>query len=290
VERLASVTQILENAQNIESSVRTTTGDARAVFDELAPLVEDAGNRSQTLQDLNRTAESLAQRNMHLKQESEQATEQIAAMQSSTEAGELLLAEFDRQTQSLAKQLGDLRLKAIQIEEAIAQAITKPTELAADARAQAAQLEQVCTAVRRVFGGLSKASLKAKQQTDDFNRASSEATERFARLTTETGRASSTLHEWIEEAVRVQGRLERSLQQAPSIRETHPSEALLTMSRTLEPAGRLAGPSAGGELQMLSEPETDTEPEKEPIAKPKTRAEEILQMIEDAKRTARVTP
>ena len=126
------------------------------------------------------------------------------------------------QAQALGTRVHELRVKTEQIEELVADATARPVELIAAAQTEAAQLERVCQAVRKVFAGLSNASLEAKQRVDVIEK-----------LSQQTDRASLTLQEWIEEAVRVQGRLERTLDRAPSIRQTHSGEALLSASRGL---------------------------------------------------------
>ncbi|MCH7994177.1 MAG: hypothetical protein IIB57_07005, partial [Planctomycetes bacterium] len=137
--------------------------------------------------------------------------------------------------------------------------------------------------------GLSKATIEARKQTETLGRASGDATDRFANLQTETQRASTTLHEWIEEAVRVQSRLQKTLQQAPSISETHPVDTLFSMSRAVDsprpaalPASRIV--NAGGELTMLPKPPVDI-PKREELATAQgARSDQVSRLIEDAKR------
>jgi type II secretory pathway predicted ATPase ExeA len=155
---------------------------------------------------------------------------------------------------------------------------------------QAAQMEQVCGDVRKIFAGLAEATLQAQRQTEELRGIGEDTTTRLAELTAETERAAQTLHEWVEEAVRTQSRLERTLSVCPPIRQTHPTETVRRLSRTVEPFARITSEAAGGELQVLSEPDFDTTPVESRVAKQPTRAEEIAQLISEAKRQEAPTP
>ncbi|MCH7872761.1 MAG: hypothetical protein IID33_13780, partial [Planctomycetes bacterium] len=170
-------------------------------------------------------------------------------------------------------------------------ATAKPAEIIATAQAQSAQLERVCLAVRKIFSGLSKATLEARKQINESRTTSESTSSRLAQLNSETERASNTLHEWVQEAVRVQSRLEGTLRKAPSISETHPAGALRAMSRLTTkatglsdsrravsptPAPVAAATQAGPSVARAPTSVTD---------RGKPRVDEVAQLIEDAKRT-----
>ena len=303
------VAEVTGNAREVEQDTKTILEAVRTAQEELSAAAEIARGESQGLRNLKRIAEDLIQRHEDLQRDSERMTtqleaqlaEQTATAENSAASGRHLLAEFATQAQSLSTRIHELRVRTEEIESAVSDATARPVELVAAAQTQAAQLERVCAAVRKVFAGLSGASLDAKQQTDAFEQASRESAVRLEKLTSQTNRASSTLQEWIEEAVQVQGRLERTLERAPSIRQTHPSDELLGMSRSTAPPSRIANPTASrlaeqsalGDLRTLGQRETgrktEPEPAESPVTTAQTRAEEVSQLIEDAKRAAVAT-
>ncbi len=287
-ERLTDLSHVLRTAEGIQAALNSTIEESRTVHGGLAEAAENAQATATTLGNLNATSIELAQKHAEAGESAEalitELLEQVTNTKNSTESADRLLNEFTDQAQLLARGIRELQARAAKVEQTVAEAADKPTKLIATAQAQAAQLERVCAAVRKVFGGLSKATLEARQLTADFGKASSTATGRFEQLNAETERAASTLHEWIEEAVRVQSRLETTIAKAPSIHETHPTEALTSMSRIVAPMSRIANPSAGGELEMLSEPPDALREIEEPVATTgKTRAQQVSALIEEAK-------
>ncbi|MCH7808608.1 MAG: hypothetical protein IIB60_05235 [Planctomycetes bacterium] len=299
--RLAALTQVLEAAEGAQASVGSTAEDARAVHQELADTTAGAKDQTAILSDLVATSNEMVDRHTELQQVSQQTVrelgEKMEANRNSNVAADRLLNEFNAQARTLERGIRTLQARAEEIEKAVNDATAKPAEMVTVAQAQAAQLERVCSAVRKVFAGLSKATLEARKQTETLGRASGEATDRFANLQTETQRASTTLHEWIEEAVRVQSRLQKTLQQAPSISETHPVDTLFSMSRAVDsarpaalPASRIANAGTGGELTMLSKPPADI-PKREKLTVGKgVRSDQVSRLIEDAKRAGAHEP
>lgn len=191
---------------------------------------------------------------------------------------ERAMARAERMTNSTDASL--TRLAAV--EQHLASLVDQAERLT-DAQTQAAQLEVVYGAVRKVFTGLAEATLQAQRQTEELRGMGEDTTTRLAELTAETERATQTLHEWVEEAVRTQSRLERTLSDCPPIRQTHPSEAVRRLSRAVEPFNRITTEASGGQLQVLSEPDFDTTPIEPKVAKPPTRTEEIARLISEAK-------
>lgn len=199
--------------------------------------------------------------------------------------GTFLLARLERamaraERMTLNTDASLTRLAAV--EQRLASLVDQANRLT-DAQTQAAQLEVVYSAVRKVYAGLAEATLQAQRQTEELRGMGEDTTTRLAKLTAETERATQTLHEWVEEAVRTQSRLERTLSECPPIRQTHPTEAVRRLSRAVEPFARITAEAAGGRLQVLSEPDIDTTPVEPKIAKPPTRTEEIARLISEAK-------
>jgi chromosome segregation ATPase len=293
-EMISSADRVLGDARATDASLSKTADSAREVHTQLVGLADRADRQSDTLRELNTTAGSLADRHSQLNVTSQEATEslaeQVESARAAAEASERLLTEFSQQVHELASHLTELRVKASQLEETVGDATARPTQIIATAQAQAAQLERVCGIVRKVQTGLAGATLKAKKEADRCHLAGTEAADRLTRLTSETEQASRTLNEWTEEAVRVQSRLERTLQQAPSIRETHPAEPLLSRSRAPGRGSRLAEVGTGGELQMLTDRGRAPGHREQSVPEPASRAEEVSRMIEDAKRAASVNP
>ena len=134
-----------------------------------------------------------------------------------------------------------------------------------------------------------------QQQLEDLRGTSGQASERLTRLTTETERASSTLREWVGEAMRVQVRLDKSLKQCPSISETHPSDSLEEISQIAQPLPRIANRSALDMPNTTQEPKATYEhlqlaaPGRSDAPSPHAKAEEIAQLIREAKNGAKLS-
>lgn len=204
---------------------------------------------------------------------------------SSPNKGTFLLSRLERAMARAERMTSttDVSLSRLAAVEQRLASLVDQAERLTKTQTQAAQLEQVCGDVRKVFAGLAEATLQAQRQTEELRGMGEDTTTRLAELNAETERATQTLHEWVEEAVRTQLRLERTLSECPPIRQTHPTEAVRRLSRAVEPFARMTAEAAGGELQVLSEPDFDTTPVEPRVAKPPTRAEEISRLISEAK-------
>ncbi len=167
-------------------------------------------------------------------------------------------------------------------EKRLASLVGQGERLTAQAHSQSAQLERACGAVRKVFTGLADATLQAQRQTEVLKGMGEDTTTRLAKLTAETERAAQMLHEWVEEAIRTQSRLERTLSNCPPIRQTHPVEPVRQLSRAVESFARIATEAVGGQLETLSEPDFHTAQAEPKIARSPTRTEEIARLISEA--------
>lgn len=188
----------------------------------------------------------------------------------------------------------------------------EPRQILSSARAQTAELERVLAAVRKIFGGLSQASLKAKEQADALDITGRTTAEQLANLAGSAGQATQTLSQWVAEAVRVQSRLETLLQAAPSIAETHSADRLRELADSLDSAaapsiavaadsgGATSTPPAGRPAKPLKDrsparrggprafPARTVPAQSVPLRPTAHRknAEEIAAILEDARRAA----
>jgi type II secretory pathway predicted ATPase ExeA/chromosome segregation ATPase len=218
----------------------------------------------------------------------ERITGKMAKHTEAVSADRRALKEVQSAVQALSTHVHNLQAQATQLDEKMAQATARPREVISAAQAQAAQLETVCTAVRKVFAGLSRTTLDAQKQREVLDATGRDIEERLAALKTGTESASQALSQWVKEATHARDRLEETLTRCPTIRETHPGDALEDLSQTASGGGRafpvktseglqgitLAGhqPRAGS-MRTLSQP---------------VQNEEITQMIEEAKRSASI--
>ena len=288
VERLDSVQYFCDTIKGTEGAIHETTEQATEICQKLADATQSAITYGQSLSEINAEAHGLIETSGQMKKEADASIDRLTTQVSTTrrviEKSSPMLREFIAHSRQLNEQVDGLQRRADEIEETVKGATSRPAEIIAGAQEQAAQLENVVAAVRKVFGMLSKASLDAQNKVNDFQRASDDAKRKLAQLTDDTTRAAGTLQVWVEEAVRVQSRMERTIQQAPSIAETHSGDHLRRMSRSLDPVGRIANASATGELTMLNEPRTSTGGDA-PVAPP-SRADEVTKIIENARQAA----
>ncbi|MCH7704451.1 MAG: hypothetical protein IIB61_05010 [Planctomycetes bacterium] len=214
----------------------------------------------------------------------------VAAMierEDAVAAGKALLRSFSEKAKAVFERFDVVESRAKQVEQVVSDAMAKPNEVISTARSQAAQLERVCGAVRKVFAGLSETTIKANAQTRRFDDESKSALTRLERLKAETDRSSNTLRTWVEEAVRVQSRLAESISAAPPIGATHPPDAIAGLAGVLETTGQTIK-TADAPREAVMPPRqsvaTHTIGEDPEIVPPRTRADEVSRLIVDAKR------
>lgn len=297
-ERLDTVTSLLKEMQACEASVKQTTEDAQHAHEQLLDAADNAHARNDALEELNASSRERIETYEQMQREAETTAERLAAQvlasQRCLKVGGPLINRFMTEAKAIQQQYRDMQGQATQIEHTIADAMARPTEIAAGAQAQAAELERVCEAVQKVFNGLSEATQEAGKRSAECVDVTRHAAQRLSELTIGTDRAAHTLHEWVEEAVRAQSRLERSLQTCPSVRETHPAETIRRVPAGPIPVPHIANPSASESPALLSDPPPATEahgreevtnpPTRQETGRPPTRAQAISKLIEDAKR------
>ncbi len=126
--------------------------------------------------------------------------------------------------------------------------------------------------------------------TSELAELSKTSVSQIAEMTAESERAVATLHEWVQEAVHAQSRLERTLQQTPAIQQTHPT---LTQSPPTSASDfiRVANKKTFEKTATQSGTIPKTMPRKKVEASPSARAErpesrgdEIAKIINETKR------
>jgi type II secretory pathway predicted ATPase ExeA len=287
-ERLRAVSRLVEAAKQIEGSIKSTTEAAHVMRDQLVEASGAAGEQNATLERTGARAKELVavceRTTADAASAVQRLTTQLTAARDAIEAGQPMINEYVTQAGQLERNIEALQDQVGTIEQVLTAAMAKPAQLVTEAQSQAAQLERVCAAVRKVFSGLSQSSLEVRKHSAECAQATRQADERLAQLTEQTDRTGRLLQEWVEEAVHAQARLERTLKQCPTIYETHP---VTPKTRTARGAGiseRIANRSAGGELAELSTP-PNTEPELPPPSRePTGRSQEVSQLIEEARR------
>ncbi len=137
-----------------------------------------------------------------------------------------VMKDFIPQVEQIRTQLQQLQTRTDSFDHQLGGMLADPRKIIEEARAQATHLDGVCRAVRKVFSGLSQASLQANRDITRFSKSSREADVRLTQLTVETQRAGQTLREWVDEASHVQSRLSKTLAMVPPLGQTHPPSNL----------------------------------------------------------------
>lgn len=318
VARIDSLADVLRSASDSDASIRETVNEVRAMHDDLLSTLSDVGRQCASLKELAATAQELIGEQERVRNQAQAAVRHwdnhVTTSQAAVESGAALLKEFVEQAESVERHIERLETRAHDVQRAVGDATDRPTKVLKEIREQNERLEKVFAAVRKVFSGLSQTALDARTRNDEMRKTHEATVERLSTLTTQTQRAAGTLREWVEEAVRAQARLERTLHEVPSITQTHSNDALAGLSQTAGLLGRLDRSAALGELRRMPEPavrattETDappnsmaTEPVSAPIgvvAAPKPRraetgtmesessdqrAQEIVELVQQAK-------
>jgi type II secretory pathway predicted ATPase ExeA len=91
------------------------------------------------------------------------------------------------------------------------QSLADPISTIQNARAQADELNELCLAVKRIFRGVSQASLDANERI-----------KMMGKMLTASHKTAETMKQWVAEAEHSRERLEAAIQATPSINDTHP--------------------------------------------------------------------
>ncbi len=292
VKQLKTAGSSLDDAKKAAQTIGETLAQAKDIGETLDRAVKTADQRASLLCTTGEDVASMLDRHEQLQQSSEsmlgQLVEAIGASEGSSEVAERLMVDFLRQSADIGKKLELMAKQSAELEERMADQIHKPMELISTARSQAAQLEQVCGAVRKVFAGLSKASLEAQQQIRGVDAIGQTTANRLEGLIADSESAAQIVKEWVDEAVRVQARLQGSIEEAPSIHDTHAGSELERISKRIDSVGAadaVKTPMAS-KSQVKMMPTTKKHSLDERIANPSSRAQQVARLIEEAKQEA----
>ncbi len=323
-DQVNTIAKVLSKAQAVAKSTREELVDAKETYENLTTISGTANQQITSLDTLIKSAGCIIETHEQLQLETTTSTQELqqhlSAMADTTDAGMQMINEFTKQTIDIEKQLRVATRKSAQLQANVAEALAQPGEIVAGAKEHAAQLEQVCTAVRKVFSALSKSSLDAQEQIKQFNESRTEAQTDMAKLknTTiqvseriqsitksglgslqstakqaieqvrhESSRSSQTLSEWVQETNRAQQRLEHTLQSVPPISQTHPIHGVTHAARQIPafngPEAKLT-PDQGYDL--LAEKQAPVETVTMIGADQAARKAKIKQLLEEAKRAS----
>lgn len=247
-ETTSHIVHTIESAEQVRKRVADEQMSAQKQLDRLEKLRVANHEVATSLDESVKAAQSTSQMlEQHMARSSKLIESVTAVTQEASEAGrevsqllanvleraELLDASDERLSQFL-ETVGEVQARMQQIEtrtesftHQLNSMMADPKRIINDAKTQAVQLDKVCKAVRKVFSGLSQASLQANKDVTRFTDVSREANERLSQLSAETSKSSQTLREWVDEAKHVQTRLSKTLARVPAITQTHSPSASL---------------------------------------------------------------
>lgn len=312
--------------QSLERIERAAEGARRAevVRDDLVELLSRSDQQHQQLVDashrgaevVDRVAEMLSaardiietyQRTTH---DADHAAERVAEQIERLHESEPILVEIAGRVATLSTDSAVWEARMSDITEKLTSMSEEPRQMLDSARAQTAELERVLAAVRKIFSGLSQASLEAKKHADTLDATGRTTAERLTQLAGSAEKATQMLSQWVVEAVHVQNRLAALVAAAPGIGETHPSGLLRDLAESLATAGQTSAqkppaaaagtgpaskPPAPSNQQVRTQPRAPrvlparTVPTKSVPLRPdvhRRNAEEIAAILEDARRAA----
>jgi len=243
IESLATLRSVLTGAETTTIQMRATVAEAQQLQEALSATSEAAIEHQESLAtwcasagELSQSGESLIERTRVL---SDRVSETMTKVVETTAGQEEALNQYLAHSTHIAQTLETMQGQIEQLDSDLHEALARPTDVLQKAQEQSTQLEGVCAAVKKVFGNLAQTSLQARKDIQAFEERSSAAAARSATLAEETSRAAAMLQQWVQEAIHVQSRLERTLAQSPTLAQTHPGEALKSVSRLAKP---IAGP------------------------------------------------
>lgn len=142
---------------------------------------------AEEIQDLVATADAIVKT---IREDDERAAQISASVKHSAGVAE-----------NVEKRLGDLQ-----------QSLADPISTIQNARAQADELNELCLAVKRIFRGVSQASLDANERI-----------KMMGKMLSASHKTAETMKQWVSEAEHSRERLEAAIKAAPSINDTHPA-------------------------------------------------------------------
>ena len=290
IDSVGDSVQLLDGARQVHTDLVESIDQAQAIDAELRSAADDAFLKQAQLETKQQSASELIETHERLSAQTRdlipQLDQGIADAHSTTEASQQLLDQFTRHGKTLHDVLDTLGCRANKLEKSLNEMTEKPSAIVAEARAQAAQLEQVCTAVGRVFAKLSKASLEAHQQTQDFHQASKTAFQRLEQLRRvgyELAQSLGSTHFNAQETTAYES-ADSSMQNVPAARIANRSAdgSDLMEIRAAQP-GRPVGGTSGDILKTAEAPRSIENPAANSMTHQPSREREIAGMIADAK-------
>lgn len=164
--------------------------------------------------------------------------------------------------ESMAAATNQLESRVRELQEALAD----PIKLIDDARAQADELNGISLVVKRVFRGISQASLEANERVKSLRILLAKADQWSAS-------AKQSLTQWVAEANRAQQRLITAVEQAPPPSKTHPLTSLPSLS----------------DRKLERTPSPSLPPAKSPEKSSRLSPSDIQQMLSEARNRAAAT-
>ena len=110
--------------------------------------------------------------------------------------------------------------------------LAEPMKIMQNARDQAEELNNVCLAVKRVFRGISQASLEANERV-----------KLLSTIIANADRSTENMKQWVEEGHRAQSRLASTLKHVPSLEDTHPLVSIPDLTKGPVPEQLKSQPS-----------------------------------------------
>jgi len=314
-EQLAGIEHLVAAIHAAEEALGQSVANAHSVRETIADLLTTAHENATTLETLQAQSTECVATQERVNGESAEActrlSEYVTTSRDLVESGRSLLECIVEQREAVEAKVIQLTEEAARIERSLSEAADAPAAAVEAARVQIAQLNKVCAAVRKVFAGLSQATLEARDRTAELQDVQRQMGQGLARLFQDTERAAKTLEEWVGEAIRAHERLEQTVQTCPSLGELHSRDRLLGLSRTASSLGKLrerltidpliAPPvpsSAANGFESISAiaekprtadiiaPRPPAVCAPDPVIRHQERAAEIAQMIEEAKLAA----
>lgn len=282
--KLTGLATALDTAAQTQASLQEALSQAKRTEENLRSLSTDIDPRTEALQTVSDEARTLIESFQHAQGDARATAAKLASIVSAhaerLAQADVIADEASARIERMRDELSVVSQKLNEFTTDLAAAAGQPKAMLDAVQAQTKQLEQVCAAVRKVFASLSQATLDARRQTDELKSAGSEVGQRWSQLAAETTKAGRTLHEWVEEAVRAQTRLERTLADVPSIHATHPTSAVSSVADVLS---RIAADSPedsahNGMLDRLDQAMPLSGAERH-----RSRADQINQLIAEAK-------
>ncbi|MCP4247645.1 MAG: AAA family ATPase [bacterium] len=298
------VDQVIHKLAEQREAARATIQRQQMLHERDGATIEQLDTRIGQAEELQESLSAHADRAGQLQRELATGQDQLAdALRGMTEkiqavdarkqhldAAEQALAEFVDQAERIGQQIGALKGRADSLEVYLNELLAKPEATVADAKVQSRQLQDVCRAVRKIFAGLSQATLNANRRIEQFGRLSQTADAHSRQLGAETTRAAVTLRTWVDEALRAQTRLAESLERCPTMVQTHPVEPLRNLAALADQGVQAADRArlSPAPTDRGATPSTDRLTVSSP-ARAKSRAEEISQLIAEARKFSEAT-